>query len=234
MTDQNMDDRTDMDEADIGGESARASDDSPMRSLKGFVKDHPLISAIAVFAILLLFGKTIMGVVGTALIIGGVSYLLAVVVYAAISRISEPRDDDDTDDNAETGPVADDDSGASDYMPVQLHDLIAAGNEDAKSIGEQYAIMLKTADENGGKAEIYKAKYSQTMSNVASVIAAEREMEAHPDRFDDVDEIREQYRKTISGVKDRIKSSIRALNTARTEKIKEDMDVIGKFNEKEL
>lgn len=236
MTGQNMDDRKETAEDGIGvnaSESAKASDDSPMQSLKGFMKNHPLISTIAVVVILLLFGRTIMGVVGAALIIGGVSYLLAVVVYAAISRISEPRDDDNTDDNAETVSVTDDDSGARDYMPVQLHDLIAAGNKDAESIGEQYAIMLKTADENGGKAEIYKAKYSQTMSNVASVIAAEREMDAHPDRFDDVAEIKDQYRKTISGVKDRIGSSIRALNTARTEKIKEDMDVIGKFNEKE-
>lgn len=245
MTEQNMDEQTttatsaniEPDNTEgtsaAAAESAKASDDSPMKSLKRFVKNHPLLSTIVAVAIILIFGRTFMGIVGTALIIGGLSYLLAVIVYAIFARLSAPKDKD-SDDHGKADGNAVVDASARGRMPEPLHDLIAAGDEDAKTIGEQYAIMLETADENGGNAELYEAKYSQTMKNVASVIAGEREMEAHPDRFDRVDEIRRQYKNTISGVEDHIKSSIRALNTARTEKIREDMDVIDKFNEKEL
>lgn len=248
MTEQNMDEQTttatsaNTEPDNTGGtgaataESAKASDDSPMKSLKRFVKNHPLLSTIVAVAIILIFGRTFMGIVGTALIIGGLSYLLAVIVYAIFARLSAPKDKDseNSDDHGKADGNAVVDASARGRTPEPLHDLIAAGDEDAKTIGEQYAIMLETADENGGNAELYEAKYSQTMKNVASVIAGKREMEAHPDRFDRVDEISRQYRNTINGVEDHIKSSIRALNTARTEKIREDMDVIDKFNEKEL
>lgn len=248
MTDQNMDEKiantaeadpetnnADLDE-NTGGEtseSAKASDDSPMRSLKRFVKNHPLLSTIIAVAIILIFGRTFMGVVGAALIIGGISYLLAVIVYAIFARLSAPKDDDD--ENSGDGTTATEaDAGARRRAPEPLQDLIDAGDDDAKTIGDLYATMMETADGNGGNAELYEAKYSQTMRNVASVIAGKRQIEAYRDRYDDVDEIMEQYRETISGVEDHIRSSIRELNTARTEKIKEDMDVIGKFNEKEL